>query len=152
MSETSIVQGWAASLGLRHQGVLMSAIRGPDQEEREDVSKYLTRVYRGVVLRAHCGDIKKAATYMVAFDDEIWPHKAADFLRGFDHYPLHWLLHFMHACEIVGYKHPDHFVRDAFSDLYVRLVRKFHLLPEPELELDLRLSANERDFAQAQAV
>jgi len=107
-------------------------------------------VYRGVVLRPHCGDLKKASTYMVPFDAENWDHTTADFLRGFDHYPLHWLLHFLHACEIVGYKHPDDEIRDAFSHLYGRLVKKFHLTPETEAELDARLNASERAFALAQ--
>ncbi len=33
---TSIVQPWAAKLGLRHQGVLVSAVRGCDSISRED--------------------------------------------------------------------------------------------------------------------
>lgn len=148
---SSIIQPWAEELGLRHQGVLVSAIRGPDQEEREDTSKYLTRVYRGVVLRPHCGDIRKAASYMVPFDEENWEHATADFLRSFDHYPMHWLLHFMHACEIVGYYHPDTSVSLSFAEFYGRLVHKFHLLPETKQQLDARLNKNEEDFKRDQA-
>jgi hypothetical protein len=146
----SIIQDWAAELGLRHQGVLVSAIRGCDSAEREDHSKYLVRVYRGVLLNPHCKDIKKAASFMIPFDDENWDHAMADFLRSIDHYPNHWLLHFMHACEVVGYKHPDPTIAHAFRSLYLKLVRKFHLHHETEPELDARLNADEDSFKRAQ--
>ena len=145
-----IIQSWATDLGLRHQGVLVSAIRGCDSVNREDDSKWLVRCYRGILLNAHCKDIKKAASFMVPFDQEIWDHSCADFLRSIDHYPNHWLLHFMHACEIVGYKHPDVEVGIAFITLYRKLVKKFHLSAESESELDLRLNANEATFRSQQ--
>lgn len=150
----SIIHEWAANLGLRHQGVLVSAIRGCDSVEREDPSKYLVRMYRGILLRAHVGDIKKAASFMTPFDQEIWDHTTADFLRSIDHYPNHWLLHWMHACEIVGYKYqtfPQNTdIGDSFLALYLKLVRKFHLNPETEEEMDRRLNAAEADFKKAQ--
>lgn len=148
---TSIVQDWAAKLGLRHQGVLVSAIRGCDSSMREDHSKYLVRMYRGVLLRAHVGDVKKAASFMIPFDDDGWRNVSADFLRSIDHYPNHWILHFMHACEIVGYKHPETFIAQEFNTLYRALVKKFHLLPESEIELDRRLNADEETFKSEQA-
>lgn len=150
VDDFSIMQPWTAKLGLRHQGVLVSAIRGCDSVEREDASKHLVRMYRGILLRAHCGDIKKAATFMVPFDQEIWDHTSADFLRSIDHYPNHWLLHWMHACEIVGYKHDMEDIRQSFNHMYIKLVRKFHLLPESEQLLDERLTADEKTFRNAQ--
>jgi hypothetical protein len=147
----SIVKDWAAALGLRHQGVLVSAIRGCDSAPREDSSKYLVRVYRGVLLKAHCGDVKEAGSFMVPFDDEQWDHKVADFLRSIDHYPNHWLLHWMHACQIVGYYHPDEAISTPFFLLYRRLVKKFHLNPETLYELEQRLNADEATFVKQQA-
>lgn len=150
-AKQSIIQPWATELGLRHQGVLVSAIRGCDSVEREDPSKWLVRCFRGVLLRAHCGDLKKAASFMVPFDQEIWDHTTADFYRSIDHYPNHWLLHFMHAAEIVGYKHPDVRISKAFGELYLRLVKKFHLNPELESQMDRRLSVDEQTFKAEQA-
>ncbi|MGH8236050.1 MAG: hypothetical protein ACREXP_03385 [Steroidobacteraceae bacterium] len=150
MSE-SIIQPWAAALGLRHQGVLVSAVRGCDSVEREDPSKWLVRCFRGVLLRAHCGDLKKAASFMAPFDQEIWDHTCADFFRSIGHYPNHWLLHFMHAAEIVGYKHPNDAIGCVFLALYLRLVKKFHLNPEGEDQLDRRLSVDETTFKSEQA-
>lgn len=146
----SIIQDWAAKLGLRHQGVLVSAIRGCDSVPREDASKYLVRVYRGILLRAHCGDVKKAKSFMVPFDPEQWDHSEADFLRSIDHYPNHWLLHFVHACQIVGAKHPEHEIRMHFFHLYEKVVRKFHMSPESAQTLDDRLNADEENFAKGQ--
>lgn len=146
----SIIQQWAAHLGLRHQGVLVSAIRGCDSVPREDPSKYLVRVFRGVLLRPHCKDLAKAASFMVPFDAMQWDHSEADFLRSIDHYPNHWLLHWIHACQVVGYKHPDYDIRLHFSDLYQKVIRKFHLNPETEEQLDRRLNADEKTFAKEQ--
>jgi hypothetical protein len=146
----SIIQDWAACLGLRHQGVLVSAVRGCDSVDREDASKILVRTYRGVLLKSHCGDISKAASFMIPFDPKMWDAYKMDFLVSIDHYPNHWLLHFMHACEIVGYKHSDGPIRVAFIQLYYKLVKKFHLQSETESVLDQRLNADEKTFAQNQ--
>lgn len=148
----SIIQDWAAKLGLRHQGVLVSAIRGCDSAVREDHSKYLVRTYRGVLLKAHVGDINKAASFMVPFRAITWRVCADSFFSSIDHYPNHWILHWMHACEIVGYKHPDHEIRQEFLFMYKRLVKKFHLNPETEADLDARLNADEDTFKTLQAV
>jgi len=147
---TSIIQPWAAELGLRHQGVLVSAIRGCDSIHREDPSKYLVRTYRGALLVPHCRDLKKAASFMIPFDNEGWFEAADDFYASIDHYPNHWILHWMHASEIVGCKHPDDIIRPAFAAMYRRLVRKFHMHPETEEELDHRLNADEDTFSKRQ--
>lgn len=146
----SIIQDWAANLGLRHQGVLVSAVRGCDSVQREDASKYLVRVFRGVLLNAHVGDVRKAASFMVPFDPYQWDHSVADFLRSIDHYPNHWLLHWMHACEVVGYKHPNEEIGEAFEDLYRKLCKKFHLFPESVETLDERLGVDEETFRRNQ--
>lgn len=157
--EYSIIQPWAADLGLRHQGVLVSAIRGCDSVNREDPSKYLVCVFRGVLLRPHCRDLAKSASFMVPFDAENWDHASADFYRSIDHYPNHWLLHWTHACQIVGYKYRNNLppasleidTRDAFIQMYLRIVKKFHMEPETEVSLDARLNANEDDFKKGKS-
>lgn len=146
----SIIQDWAAKLGLRHQGVLVSAIRGCDSAEREDASKYLVRTYRGILLKSHCGDISKAASFMIPYNPKMWHAYQMQFLASIDHYPNHWILHWLHACEIVGYKHDQGQIRVAFYQLYAKLVRKFHLNPETESQLDHRLNADEQSFATNQ--
>lgn len=61
------------------------------------------------------------------------------YLRDLDAIPHHFQMHFMHAAEIVGYKHPDRRIRDWWQALYLRLVHDMHLFPEPEADMDLRL-------------
>lgn len=150
LREDSIIQQWAADLGLRHQGVLVSAIRGCDSVSRDDPSKYLVRVYRGILLRPHCFDISKAASFMLPFSGPNWEEEKINFLKSIDHYPNHWILHFAHACEIVGYKHPEAKIRVPFYELYYLLVKKFHMRPEDEAALDRRLNADEETFAKSQ--
>lgn len=142
-----ILKDWVTVIGLRHQGVLLSAIRGCDSVLREDSSKYLVRVYRGILLNAHCGDAAKASSFITPYDSADWSDYVDEFFRSIDHYPNHWLLHWMHACEIVGYKHPDDNIRMEFNSLYIRLVKKFHLNPETESQLDCRLNADEDKFS-----
>ena len=62
-----------------------------------------------------------------------------DYLRNVDALPHHYQMHFMHAVEICGYKHPDAEIRMFWNRLYLRLVNDFHLHPESEAELDDRL-------------
>ena len=63
-----------------------------------------------------------------------------EFMTNLDPYPMHWLMHFLHACEIVGYKHSDRNIRDFWSDFYYRGCAALHMLPESEHLNDLRLS------------
>ncbi|MBN9441145.1 hypothetical protein [Bosea sp. (in: a-proteobacteria)] len=66
-----------------------------------------------------------------------------DFVDSRDEIPAHYLWHFIHAIEIVGYKHPIPQIREFWGDLYVRLVRAFHVYPETEAQMDERLGDNE---------
>ena len=62
-----------------------------------------------------------------------------DFVDSRDELPAHYTTHFMHAVEILGYKHPDPTVREFWNDFYLRLVHALHLWPETEAQLDSRL-------------
>lgn len=69
-----------------------------------------------------------------ALDDWV-----TEYLRSLDEVPHHFQLHFMHAAEIVGYKHPDPRIRDWWRVVYERLVHDMHLWPESEEQMDQRL-------------
>lgn len=156
---SSIIQDWAAELGLRHQGVLVSAIRGCDGQTRETNGKEVIRFYRSCVLKAHCGHPRDAVSYM------IWPKGHGDLHRwandffdgGMDHYPMHWLTHFMFAAEIVGYHAPDPFplddeihVTEFWKSFYFEIVRRLHLNAETKEQLDARLNRSEEAFGKNQ--
>ena len=70
--------------------------------------------------------------------DRMQAH-VSEYLKTLDGVPHHFQLHFMHAVEIVGYKHPDVEIRDFWHVLYNRLANDMHLHPESEKELDRRL-------------
>lgn len=147
----SIMQEWAANLGLRHQGVLVAAVRGCDGALREDTCKWISRFYRGCLLRAHCSDVRKASSFMIWCDSEkeFWEH-ANEVLKSYDHYPNHFLMHLLHAVEITGYYHSNLEVRKWWHEFYLRLVKKLHLYPESKEQLDARLGADEETFKRQQ--
>lgn len=62
-----------------------------------------------------------------------------DYFDKMDSIPLHYYLHFMHASEIIGYKHPVEFVRKFWNEFYIKCVHKMHLQIETEEMLDDRL-------------
>lgn len=128
----------------------MSAVRGCDSVPREDMMKQVTRFYRACVLRSHCGDPRQASSFIVWYEsaDEFWGI-AGPALKSIDHYPTHWLLHMLHAAEILGYKMPG-IQRYWWLDFYGRLVKKLHLNPESEAQLDARLDADEVTFKALQ--
>lgn len=147
----SILQDWVMELGLRHQGVLVSAIRGCDSVSKDDPSKWLIRYYRGCILNPHCGDLKKASSFMVAEDDfTIVGRKMRVVTSSHDHYPNHFLMHLLQAAEVLGYKHPDTFMRTCWHMFYSDMVKKFHLNMETEQQMDERLNASEEEFAAKQ--
>jgi hypothetical protein len=76
----------------------------------------------------------------------------ADYLRSLDELSHHFQLHFMHAAEIVGYKHPDTKIRQWWRMVYFELARDMHLHPETMHEMDKRLGDNESHWRAANHV
>jgi hypothetical protein len=149
----SILQDWVLQLGLRHQGVLVSAIRGCDSATKDDPAKALIRAYRAEILVCHCGDVRLASSFIEGVDARTLRARMTAFLSSFDHYPIHFVLHLLHAAQIVGYKKKhgtsthDKSPED-WADFYQRLCRKMHVNAEAEWQLDKRLDADEQTFAR----
>lgn len=132
----TVVQDWVSHLPFRMQAVLLSALRGCDGKPKEDPSKKLTRKLRGVMLHPAFSDVA-LGTFL---NDEVRKEHVAHFLRNLDPYPMHWLMHFAHATEIVGYYHPDDEIRRWWQGIYGGICEAMHLVPEPKEMLDHRLS------------
>ena len=49
-------------------------------------------------------------------------------------------MHLMHACEVIGYKHPDQNFREFFELVYRLIVYTLHLNTESCSEMDHRLT------------
>jgi len=149
----SILLPWVQEVGLRHQGVIVSALRGCDTAPRHDPSKLAQRILRGAVLLPHCGRFANPKTYIVKEPDEQkWWEYMKPFLESWDHYPNHYVMHFIHAAEIIGYHGPldDPTYSERWLRFYLRACHKLHLRHETAGDLDERLNAEEELFASRQ--
>lgn len=143
---------------MMQQTVLLTAIRGPDGITKYGSVKYLLRWFRRCVLLSAIdgrvltdpSDSNGGSFTGPSLDDEgddaldPWQDRMLihvnAYLRDLDAVPHHFQMHFMHAVEILGYKHPDTFgVGSWWRAVYMRLVHDMHVHPETEEELDARL-------------
>lgn len=136
----SVVQEWLAEhCSLKQQTILLSALRGCDGIAKEDISKTLTRALRGTLLHsAHYGSPEQPGTFMSIAEVDL-EEAANKFIAHLDHYPVHWVFHFAHACEIVGYKHPEPRVGIFWHSVYFGICTALHVQAESESSCDHRL-------------
>ena len=135
---SSILRNWAMLLPIRHQGVLIAAVRGCDNCPRENSAKPIVRALRYAFL---VPADERELDYPSAFMQKTFTKvEAKGFLSYWDHYPIHFILHLMHAVQVVGYKHPDLEVRHEFISLYRAMVEKLHVVPESDFQMDQRLT------------
>jgi hypothetical protein len=149
----TVLQEWTATLPMMQQTVLLTAIRGPDGLPKYGSVKMLLRWYRRcLLLSAMDGKV-----LVNPFDDnggsftgpslqgeladweEGMDRLVSDYLRESDALPHHFQMHFLHAVQIMGYKHPGAKTRKWWNKVYHRLVNDFHLHIETEYEMDQRL-------------
>jgi len=160
-------QEWTHSLPVMQQSVLFAAVRGPDGISKYHPSKFLIRWYRRCILIGALDhnvftnphdprggsftgpsfETTKENKNCIALDHFDWrPFMEPivwEYLRSLDELPHHFQLHFLHAAQIIGYKHPDDLIRTWWYGLYLMLVDDMHLLPETKEAMDYRLSDNE---------
>lgn len=144
---STVIKPWVSELTWKQQGVLICACRGVDGFPKEHPSKPLTRAYRQTLMQ--CADMDKAnagGSFMTT--DTLNPDVVHKFMAyELDSYPMHWLLHFTHAVEIIGYKHPDRDTRVYWLSLYFKIVKNLHMHPETQKEMDHRLRDKCREDA-----
>lgn len=151
----SVLREWVNGLGLRHQGVLMSAVRGCDIAPRHDPSKIAQRLLRGAFLIPHAGRFANPRTYIQYEEDETkWKDIMKAFMGNWDHYPNHYIVHFLHAAEIIGYHAPNDspIYSERWLDFYRACCVTLHLNPETKEQLDGRLNADDETFMRRQRV
>lgn len=158
----SVLQDWVMDLSLMQQSVLISAIRGADGMPKFHKHKPVMKWYRRCVLISAFD--KKAITNpydqgggsftgnSIDTYDDNWElgmqEKLDDFMISRDELPYHFTVHFMHAAEIIGYKHPDKRIREWWNMVYMRMVNALHLSPETEQQMDTRLGDNFDQWVQ----
>lgn len=146
----SVVKDWVSHLGLRHQGVILTAIRGCDTVQKIDPIKDLARAYRERILNCFCGDPIKAKSFIERFNIVQLRDIMEAIVKSHDHYPHHYLMHLIHASEIIGYKDRQDGQFSLWLHFYNRMCSKMHMKPETEEELDVRLTMEEEAFGKAQ--
>jgi hypothetical protein len=152
----NVLQEWVGCIPMMQQTVLLTAVRGPDGLPKYNGIKMLLRWYRRcVLLSAMDGQVLTNPLSVnggsftgPSLDAEHWPESDWEagmdgivdtYMKEVDAVPHHFQMHFMHAVEIVGYKHADDRIRCWWRRLYARLVAALHLHPETEVEMDARL-------------
>lgn len=172
-----VLQGWVTDLTIMQQGVLLASVRGPDGIVKEHVSKVLLRWYRrcifnlafesatagAPVIARNPGD-PGGGSFTGPMTKEYLDRSGSqlgwgaldlafdDYLKATDEIPHHFQLHFMHAAEVLGYKHPDKFTREWWNKTYRRLANDMHLNPETEEQMDRRLGDSYAQWRAAEEV
>lgn len=160
-----VMQKWIHELTLMQQTVLMTSVRGPDGVAKYHSCKFLLRWYRRCTLLNSLtkkvmttpyefgGGSFTGPSYTPTTTKHDWEPRMndllADYLKSLDELPHHFQLHFMHAAEIIGYKHTDHKIRGWWQMVYFELVHDMHLNPETEEQLDYRLADDEAQWRRS---
>lgn len=170
MDGQCVLQPWLLALPLMQQTVLLTAIRGPDGVAKYGPAKMLLRWYRRCILFSAMDrkilntpyqlgggsftgpSVQGGNPITTTIEARDWRREmdriVGEYLRELDAIPHHFQLHFMHAAEILGYKHPNTTTRDWWRTTYERLVHDLHLWPETEEQLDLRLGDSREQWLE----
>lgn len=130
----SVLQEWVMELPLRHQGTLLTAVRGCDFEAKRWTStgvsyspgRRLTAFIRWCFMNP--ADIREVDRAEGAFFMSTPPEPFNP--SEFGHLPEHWYAHAMHALEVIAYCHPIESVRLTAYSLYEKMVHNLHLNTE----------------------
>lgn len=126
-------------LPLREQGTLIVALRGCDSAPKfplDSPERRLTAAIRYAVCNpADQREVDAApGSFMTA-------HIPVDVRPGMiEHYPQHWVGHVIHACEVLGYRHPDTWQAAQWFLLYAEFCHSLHLPVESPGRMKTRLS------------
>lgn len=140
-AKETVLHDWVCLLPFQMQALLLTAMRGPDGNTKQNAAKSIIRYLRGIIIKAAgdwAGDNQD--------DDFMWGdytkfnEYAFLFWHNHDEYPHHFIMHLIHCAEIVGYKHPNIHMRDFWYEFYLDACTTLHMNPETEAEMDERLN------------
>jgi len=128
---------------------LLSGVRAPDGLPKEHPLKMMVRWYRrcilfsaymrGTLLSDPYTD-DHGGSFTGPWDRELdFKGITQRILKSVDEVNVHYLMHFIHVTEILGYKHPDESIRAEWHQLYLDFADDLHLNPETEQQMDERL-------------
>ena len=150
----SVAQDWLLALPMQQQSVMLLACRGPDGIARHHPCKDAIRALRATVLNnarfgraLTFGEVGDSFILLDVFADaDSWAKAVKAFFASLEELPHHFSIHFLHAAEVAGYKHPDTRFRERWAAFYRKGCADLYLNPETEVQLDKRLN----DWAQAE--
>lgn len=136
---TSVLQDWVMVLPLREQGTLLTAVRGCDLTPKEP----LDSVERHLSAWIRCCFMNPADPREVGYEPGAFfqPSPPPNFRPSqLGHYPLHWVIHVMHAIEVIAYRHPNFDIANEAFVIYRKMARSLHLNLETKEQMVARLS------------
>lgn len=136
----SVLHDWVHKLTFHQQALLMTGIRGADGSPKHDTAKAISRYLRGCVLKAAGNWNGTNNNNFMWGEYGLFMNYAVAFWEDHDHYPHHFIMHLLHCAEVIGYKHPDDYIRDQWNSFYVHGCYSFHMQPETEEQMDERLN------------
>lgn len=128
---STVLKDWVIKLPLMMQGTLMTGVRGPDTASCPNL-KPVGRWIRSLILVNGNPENDFMEVQKLPAVEE--------FEKELEYLPIHYFTHLVHCLEIIGYKHPDGNVAAIALEYYFRLCDWLHMFPEPEEEMDIRLS------------
>lgn len=135
----SVLQDWVMNLGLREQGTLLTCIRGCDLVPKfplDSPERTLTAFVRYAVMVPF--DVREVDSEPGCFMQS----KISDDFRAssLGHYPHHWVMHLMHALQIIGYRSPYSIVQSQARKTYYKIISSMHVNAETVEQMEIRLS------------
>lgn len=130
---------------LRYKASLRQQARNHDDlmQDCEDARELGEPLVFRVDDERDCSTLSLADAIADQEDEDGWEppmHEiVGSYLRELDALPHHFHLHFLHAAQIIGFKHPVDRIRKWWAQTYERLVHDMHLWPETEVQMDHRL-------------
>jgi hypothetical protein len=135
----SVLHDWVHELTFQMQALLLTAMRGPDENNKFNSAKAIIRYFRGAVIKPAGNWHRKNDNDFMWGEYHLFQGFANTFWDDHDEFPHHFIMHLVHCAEVVGYKHPDMFVQSQWNRFYLRACESFHMNPETEEEMDARL-------------
>jgi hypothetical protein len=141
LSKQSVVKDWVLELPFTQQALLMLSLRGPDGCSKYTPAKYICYFIRDVILHAaypsYDGSFEPGGFMRNDYDN--FAVEVDRFFEDIDGYPMHFLMHLIHASEVIAYNHPDELIRNNWLKFYLVACNNLHMHPETQKELIARL-------------
>ena len=131
---SSVLQDWVTKLSWKEQTVLLCCLRGPDSGGSPEI-KAIIRWIRKRVLENAAPSKTFMRDEMLTAIEEI----AQQSPLILDMLPVHFFSHFLHALEVIAYRHPHHTTQSIAMSMYEDLCEYLHIEPEKRWAMTVRL-------------